>query len=217
MNELPINAVMKRLDLLEQENHRLKLMGVGAAVIAGLVFLLGAAGSKESGVVEDIRARRFILVDKIGTLRAQLTVNQNDVTVLEMLDPIGKGGVTMIANVHRGSLSVAGRNGSAIGLYVQDSPSLSLYSKNGNADLWLGVPSPTRKLEGTDMPLQDTLIGLQLVKGQPSFIINDSNRNPRVVLGHTELKVPSTGVVVQQPASSIVLFNEAGNVIWSKP
>src|SRR6266849_4359093 len=88
MNELPLNAVIERLSQLEQENRRWKLVGIGAIVILGLVFLLGAAGSKESSVAEEIRARRFILVDRFGTSRAQLAVNQHDVTILEML--IGK-------------------------------------------------------------------------------------------------------------------------------
>jgi hypothetical protein len=39
----------------------------------------------------------------------------------------------------------------------------------------------------------------------------------RAVLGHTALEATATGTVEQRPASSLVLFDKDGKVIWKVP
>jgi hypothetical protein len=45
----------------------------------------------------------------------------------------------------------------------------------------------------------------------------DYKGNMRTVIGNTETVTPKTGVAHKHPISSIVLFNEKGDVLWSAP
>ena len=51
----------------------------------------------------------------------------------------------------------------------------------------------------------------------PSLALRDENQKARAVLGHTELEATVTGAVEQRPASSLVLFDKDGKVIWKAP
>ena len=51
----------------------------------------------------------------------------------------------------------------------------------------------------------------------PYLELYDKNGNFRCTLGATELKQTRTGVVEKRPPSSLVLFDERGNVIWQAP
>jgi hypothetical protein len=52
---------------------------------------------------------------------------------------------------------------------------------------------------------------------EPSLVLRDSNKNPRTVLGRTELINKTTGSTEIRHESSLVLFNEKSNVLWSAP
>jgi hypothetical protein len=55
------------------------------------------------------------------------------------------------------------------------------------------------------------------MKGKPHLVLgDDSNYYPGLVLGHTRLQTKN-GVIEQRPASSLVLFNKDGNVLWKTP
>jgi hypothetical protein len=77
MTEQQRDAVMERLDRLEQEarrwkraSHGWKIVGSVSAAALVLVLLLGATKDK---VIEEIRARRLMIVDKNGDVIAELT------------------------------------------------------------------------------------------------------------------------------------------------
>ena len=72
-------------------------------------------------------------------------------------------------------------------------PDLSLHDQNGKARAVLSV--------GTS---------------GPSVVLRDKNQD-RAVLGHTELEATATGTVEQRAASSLVLFDRNGKVIWRVP
>jgi len=55
MNELPVNAVMQRLDRLERDNRWWKRVGIAAMSMLGLAAILGEAGNKDVKVLEEIR------------------------------------------------------------------------------------------------------------------------------------------------------------------
>ena len=69
MNGPQKDTVTQRLERLERELRRWKGLGSAAVVVLGLVILLGATGAK---VPDEIRAKRFVLVDEDGKQRAVL-------------------------------------------------------------------------------------------------------------------------------------------------
>jgi hypothetical protein len=50
-----------------------------------------------------------------------------------------------------------------------------------------------------------------------SFRLADQNHNDRAVLGLTQLEMTKTGEVRTRAASSLVLFDKDGKVLWSAP
>jgi hypothetical protein len=62
--------------------------------------------------------------------------------------------------------------------------------------------------------LADRLLALDV---EPVLEFADSEGRMRAVLGPTALDKGDSGVVEKRPVSSLVLFNEAGNVTWKAP
>ena len=61
-------------------------------------------------------------------------------------------------------------------------------------------------------------IGLMLSSDDlPALVLTDENGEDRAVLGHTALEATRTGTVEQRPASSLVLFDKDGKMLWSAP
>jgi hypothetical protein len=72
MNQPTMGNLEKRLNRLERENQRLKMGGWTLFVTLLMVTILGAS---HVGVSEEIRAKRFVLVDKSGKQRAVWDTN----------------------------------------------------------------------------------------------------------------------------------------------
>ena len=60
-------------------------------------------------------------------------------------------------------------------------------------------------------------INVYLLKDQASIWLSDERGTGRAVLGGTTLENKTTGVAEQRPASSLVLFDKDGKVIWKAP
>lgn len=107
MNALTLDALAPRLDRLERVNRRWKIIGsiVGAllALVTALnfVLLIGAARSlvralsgsdsdeEAEAVEEEVRARRFVLVDEGGAVRAMLAMRPDGSVALAFSDEKG--------------------------------------------------------------------------------------------------------------------------------
>jgi len=63
MNETSMDKLVQRLDRLERENRWLKILGLLVVVALSLSLLTGATKSERSKIVNEVRARRFVLVD----------------------------------------------------------------------------------------------------------------------------------------------------------
>ena len=53
--------------------------------------------------------------------------------------------------------------------------------------------------------------------GRPHLTLKDDKNNSRAILGYTSLKHTQTVIGGKRPPSSLVLFNERGEVIWKAP
>lgn len=126
MNEPTMEILARRLDRLERESRRWRIVGVGAMTVLCLALLMGAA-KPEVKVQDEVRARRFTLVDKEDKIRGFLGFTAVESPVLFLFDnPI----VTLFDSERRPRVRLAG------GLIESG---LRLYAKDGNplADLYV--------------------------------------------------------------------------------
>jgi hypothetical protein len=170
-----MEATVKRLERLERENLWFKTLGCALLVLLVLGFLMGASGPKEGKVEEEVKARRFTVVDKEERSRGRLHVSDYGSLRLDLYDPE----MVLRASLHLGA---------------RGSPALNFFDRKGKMRTSLGVRS-----DGASS------LGLYDEKGL------------RAVLGRTKLEATRSGEVDESPLSSLVLFDEEGNVLWRAP
>jgi hypothetical protein len=78
MNELTPTALKQQFDRLERSNRWWKTLACAAVAILGGVVLLGAMESRDIRAADEIRAKRFILVDREGKRLAMLGVDTKE-------------------------------------------------------------------------------------------------------------------------------------------
>ena len=125
-----------RVERLELEHRRLKATGVVAVLAVGLVFLMGQA----AGVPEEIKARRFSVVDANGMSRAILKVT-TDGPGLILYDATSKAraGLVVLPDGPELALFDANSNARAVLNVTTDGPALDLTEATGKAGVILGV------------------------------------------------------------------------------
>src|SRR5207245_7090985 len=65
-HELQIGAIVRRLERLEWESRRWKVVAMLMAVTLGMVLFIGAGKNGETSVPSELQARAFVLVDCEG-------------------------------------------------------------------------------------------------------------------------------------------------------
>lgn len=163
----------RRLKKLEREGRWWRALAVGSVALVALAFLVGASGAKN--VQEEVRAKRFVVVDSDGESRGVLHLSEYGSLRLDLYD---------VKDVLRASLYLG----------KQGSPALNMFDEKGNMRASLGVRSDGK-----------ATLGLYDVEGL------------RAVLGYTKLEAMGSGKTGERPVSSLVLFDENGNVVWRAP
>jgi len=196
MTDPTLYTLTQRLDRLERENRRLKVAG---AVLVLALVAVGAMGQMiPRAVSKVVEAERFVLRDTTGKGLAILGTDASGILALSLADQTGK---------IRAGLVVT----------PDGMPVLSLYDQNGKPRAGLGVLADgTPGLALHDQNGKERLL-LNVTTNGPSLILQDENSKARAVLGQTVLEVKATGTVEQRPASSLVLFDKDGKVIWKAP
>ncbi len=101
-------------------------------------------------------------------------------------------------------------------------PALTMHDKSG-LRLQIGLMRLTSI--GAEWPtillidkkgVQRTILTLDPI-GRPHLTLKDDKDNSRAILGYTSLKHTQTVIGGKRPPSSLVLFNETGEVIWKAP
>ena len=141
-------AVVERLEKLENQNRRLKQAGAVALIIAAAILLMGQASPNRT-----VEANEFILKDSSGTVRGRFsTYEQNThlrlydanekprlwlhVGGLVLWDNDGKARAALSMNEEETILDLVGTNGSGAHLGVDvDGPGLILSDKDKKV-LW---------------------------------------------------------------------------------
>jgi len=81
-------SVLNRLERMDRENRWWKIVSAGATACLALVVLMGAVSPN---VADEVRARRFTLVDEQGRERAHLQVGPSTMgAILDFVDTKGR-------------------------------------------------------------------------------------------------------------------------------
>jgi hypothetical protein len=169
-----------------------------AAFLGGAVANIGWA-EKPRLATNIVRAEAFILTDSDGNVRAILSSAPDGAVELSLRDTTGKA---------RGRL----------GLAASGEPYMELHDAEGQSRLWLGE----QRSAGPGLQLRDRSGGrrawLRLDSNdEPSLLLFDGKQNGRAVLGSVKLGEPGTPGRAQRSASSLMLLDEAGRLIFSAP
>lgn len=189
-----------------------------SGVLGGFIWsqLAGHTVFAERGPSDErvIRAERFQLVDKNGSLRAEL--EQNEVsTALTLYEPGNERRVYLGANPTRATLAIS-TGGNLIGLMGtpeqvemvtcgKDGEKISLVTREGENQFHV-----CSSKGGPGLIVKTNRDG-------PALMLHDEDLRRRAILGVAKLKEQRTGASVIRPLASIVLLNEQGNVLWSAP
>jgi len=240
MNKRHLCTLTQRLNRLERENRWWKLVGFVTVAALGVIVLMGATQSK---VADEVRARKFVVVDNEGRVRGTLGMKKpfsflglsdEPTALLELADSDQKLRVQL-----RGSGGGAGldffdsRGRSLMRLYLTGgegyyTPALALGDENDKTGITLGfepdinynrfpitISKPVIYLWDKNRNIRARFI--VSAEGEPALRLYDDNGKIRAVLGSTNLETVRTEVVEKRPASSLVMFNKDGKVIWSAP
>src|SRR5262245_61836163 len=71
-HERHLSAIVRRLERLERESRRWKVVALLTAATLGSMLLTGAGKHGETAIPREIQARAFVLVDRDGTPLARL-------------------------------------------------------------------------------------------------------------------------------------------------
>lgn len=150
MTEPTLEALTQRLERLKREVRWCRALGSAALTTVGLLVLLGATGAKGA---EEVRARRFLLTDKDGTIRAALGMVDGSPR-LEIYNQAGKRRIWLgvDANGLPGLLfkDKDERTRASLDVQPDGSPALSLADKDGKLQAVLGSPEGTPVFELLD-------------------------------------------------------------------
>ena len=88
-----IFELVDRLEKLERQNRRTRRIAIAGVLCAGVVFLVGAQGNKPE-VLEEVRAKRFVVIDDEGRERTVMHATA-DRSNFAMSDENGKERVSL--------------------------------------------------------------------------------------------------------------------------
>jgi len=161
--------------------------------------------SKSTEISPELRvimAKEIMLLGLDRKPRIRLMVDQNGEPGLHFYDEKG---------IYRAGFSVGA-----------GTPALTMYDKNGlRLQIGLmgltsiGVEWPTI-LMMDEKGVNKVTLTLDPI-GRPHLTLKDDKDNARAILGYTSLKHTQTVIGGERPPSSLVLFNERGEVIWNAP
>ena len=237
-----VEALAARVDRLERENRRLRRGG--AAALLGLAAALVMGQAPRGGNARTVEAERFLLRDASGKARAELAIQPDGSPYLEFRDGAGnaRAGLGLQGETaHLGLTDKKGKGGTILRAQPNGRPNITLTDEHGarRAVLFLsdgGTPTlafsdgqrrsrVVLNMLGngyTSLSFSDAAGRLRAAldlepNGSPSLILYDENRRSRAILGQTELESQKTTALEKRRASSLLLLDENGTVIWRAP
>ncbi len=225
------SALMQRLDRIERELRWWKRVGSLAVGLMAILALVSAAPSKPP---DQIRAKRFVVVDKKGRSLAEL---------------YGSESLSSMAHPVLAMYGSKGRTAVELGVFVGETPRLAFWDKHGvpRGTFFVGAESGggmiVRDEKGNERAILDTT-GLEVRDEQgrrgavgatalhlhrdhltwgrveldaTGLRLRDERNSDRVVVGTTRLEALKTGATSERSLSSLVLLDRDGKVAWKAP
>jgi hypothetical protein len=168
MTEPRYSLILQRLDHLRPQQRRWKPLGLVALGLLAVLAWHHSVASQSTTVLDELRTKAVVLVDKEDRPRLDLRVAANDSTHLILMDREGLVRVSLNVLAHGGADIVLrdqqGLPRAALSVMADGRPSLSLYDAAGTtrAALGLGTDGQSRvvlyQVDGTVsgmLPLSD--------------------------------------------------------------
>jgi len=198
-HDLAVLALANRVSKLEAQNHRLRVAGLAAVLLASAVLLMGQA--RTSRVVE---ASEFHLVDAKGKTRARLAM--------------GVGGGPTLTFFDTKDLPIAGIDGGK-------EPSLFLTGWDNGAHILLRITKDSYGLDLADKRPRATLsvsnnsTGLDFWDeyGDPQATMSVDKSSGNITFRNARGKVSSQWVDSRATGASMVLYDKSEKAVWSAP
>jgi hypothetical protein len=166
-------------------------------ILAALCWAaFGARWPAGEPVADVVRAKRFVLVDDSGKVRARLEVE-------------GKWGPRLVL-LNEEVRIVAGLQVSRTGAR------LTLGNENEQARVSLGFDQGVPRLLLWDENGKSSA-GLEVFEDGPRLSLHDANGALRAALGTSALGPDAAGEIESTAPSSLVLFDKEGKVLWRAP
>lgn len=194
MGEPTVEDISQRIERLERGNKRLRWLVAGVCTLIALLILIQISRPSPFPAV---RLPNNIEAVEVNALHFTVGAKKTAVELsLSGLTIYGKDGKIALQLTAQAIHLLDSNEKLRISLStLRDTPELTFYDQNGKARAWLTL--------GSD--------------GSPKFSLHDQAGNERATLGHAELESTRTGGVEQRPASSLVLFDKDGKVMWRAP
>jgi hypothetical protein len=200
-----------RVVRLENQNRRLKQLGITALFGAALFLLMGQAPTKKT-----VEANEFILKDSTGKVRARLGMNETFAyPEMRLVDSKGQARIDLFASDYNGGVEF---------FSSADKLRLELAATETGSGLYLNdsegkMRGSVRQLDG----LFDGGVYLDLPSGKGGLLLSAKSLDMadsdgfEAVLGSADLVTPSTGETHKTSAASLVMFDKGKNLIWKAP
>ena len=197
--EVQIDAIVRRLEHLERESRRWKVMAILGMLTLSLVLLIGAGKNAETSVPSEIQAHAFVLVDRDGTPLARLGLLPHGTWGLGFYDQGKKSRII---------LSMEGDGSSSLSLFGKDGKGSLLLSANGSGATSLRLVDTNWKTRTALATWPD---------GSPFLQLTDRDGKDQALLRYTEVTARATGDLIKRPGPSLLFFDKEETVVWQAP
>lgn len=231
MPESMSDEVMSRLERLERENRLLKRCAAIALLVVGALVMMGQA----PGGLRTLEAERLVIKypnGKAAIVFGTLKDAVEESAVADFYMPNGSVGASLIAGEQSNRIRLlspkkqlemsftAGSVRSTTPVANSEEYASFAIDQIAGRDLkgLLEVVADTHG-EAEEYMFSQKAGTLRLTNGVngPGIELLDNAKTLRAVLGTTRLQTTRTDIVESRPASSLVLFDKDGNVLWRAP
>ena len=193
-----LDLLTQRLDRLERYYWRWKALALLTLTLLGLM-LVGATNHREAPVAQELRTRSLLLVDQRGVPVARLG-----------LLPHGALGLGFYDNGKQSRILLS--------VEADGSSSISLFGRDGKGGVVLTASgSGATSLRLLDANWRNRVSLATWPNGAPFFQLSDRRGKDRILLGTSEIKITSTGDIVERSAPSLLFFDQDDTILWRAP
>ena len=179
---------------LENQNRRLKQLGLAALFGAALFLLMGQGPTKKT-----VEANEFVLRDRNGDVRVRLSIPSEAASVVmpQMVFLDAKGNTSLELDG-----GIAGSVGGSVGINDEQGKRVAgLASSFDGGTVWV-------RAKGKDSSASFLHPGTVDVSDDQGF---------EATVGTAHLVTPTTGETHTTSAASLVMFDKGKNLIWKAP